>query len=149
MCGIAGVLGLPLEQARPAAERMLAALRHRGPDGEGLEVLELPKAPPVVLAHTRLAIVDLSPTGRQPMTLEGPRAPTITYNGEAYDAPERRAELEQLGHVFRGSSDTEVLLRGYREWGYGLYRRVRGMFAWCVATLPTISSLYCISTTTS
>lgn len=142
MCGIAGVAGLPPALARPAALRMQAALRHRGPDASGLALVPLPEhpersgAPPVVLAHTRLAILDLSPTGAQPMSAdpEDPRAPWIVFNGEAYEAPELRGALAREGVRCRGTSDTEALLRGYRAWGpERLYARTRGMFAWCVA----------------
>jgi len=136
MCGLAGVAGLPLEIARPAAERMQAALRHRGPDAEGLAVIEgRSGAPPVVLAHTRLSIVDLSPTGQQPMSAdpEDPQAPWIVFNGEAYEAPELRGSLARLGRRCRGTSDTEALVQGYRAWGERLYERVRGMFAWALA----------------
>ncbi|MGE0708058.1 MAG: asparagine synthase (glutamine-hydrolyzing) [Planctomycetota bacterium] len=135
MCGIAGSLGLPLAVARPAVERMRAALRHRGPDDEGLVVLEAGDLPPVVLAHTRLSIVDLSPTGHQPLPADeqDPQAPWIVFNGEAYEAPELRQELALRGRACRGTSDTEAVLRGYQEWGLDCYERVRGMFAWCVA----------------
>lgn len=139
MCGIAGVIGLPLGVARPAALRMQAALRHRGPDAEGLEVLaspERPDAPPVVLVHTRLAILDLSPSGAQPMSASpgDTRAPWIVFNGEAYEAPELRGALAREGVRCRGTSDTEAVLRGYQAWGpERLYARTRGMFAWCVA----------------
>lgn len=136
MCGLAGVAGLPLELARPAAERMQAALRHRGPDAEGLAVLEgRPGQPPLILAHTRLSIVDLSPTGQQPMSADpdDPLAPWIVFNGEAYEAPELRGALARLGRRCRGTSDTEAVLEGYRAWGPRLYERVRGMFAWALA----------------
>lgn len=136
MCGLAGVAGLPLELARPAAERMQAALRHRGPDAEGLVVIQGPEGlPPVVLAHTRLSIVDLSPTGQQPLSADpnDPSAPWIVFNGEAYEAPELRGSLARLGRRCRGTSDTEVLVHGYRAWGERLYGRVRGMFAWALA----------------
>jgi asparagine synthase (glutamine-hydrolysing) len=136
MCGLAGVAGLPLELARPAAERMQAALRHRGPDAEGLAVVEgRAGLPPVVLAHTRLSIVDLSPTGRQPMSADpdDPLAPWIVFNGEAYEAPELRGSLARLGRRCRGTSDTEALVQGYQAWGQRLYEHVRGMFAWALA----------------
>ena len=144
MCGLAGVAGLPLDLARPAAERMQAALRHRGPDAEGLAVLEgRAGSPPVVLAHTRLSIVDLSPTGQQPMSAdpEDPQAPWIVFNGEAYEAPELRGSLARLGRRCRGTSDTEALVQGYRAWGARLYERVRGMFAWALAD-PALGRIF-------
>src|SRR4051794_9942688 len=103
MCGIAGVLGLPPEIANPAAERMLAALRHRGPDGEGIATIPGPgRWPPAVFVHSRLAILDLSCAGRQPMSLADPGGGPplwITFNGEIYNFAELRTELAKLGHV--------------------------------------------------
>src|SRR5439155_26910543 len=101
MCGIAGLLGVPLEKAGPAATRMLRAMQHRGPDDTGLEVVPDPRraSPPAVLAHVRLAILDPSAAGHQPMAdnppsrgaeatpLAGP-ANWIVYNGEVFNSPE-------------------------------------------------------------
>lgn len=135
MCGVVAVLGLPREQAEPAARRMLAALRHRGPDGEGVEVVAGPPgAPPVVLAHARLAIVDTSPAGAQPMAKAPRRDPAaperwLTYNGEVYGW---RALRDQLGPG-RTRSDTEVVLDAWDEWGDGAAERLRGMFALVLA----------------
>jgi asparagine synthase (glutamine-hydrolysing) len=129
MCGIAGLM-----LARPAAAETLAAranatnaaLAHRGPDGEG--VWTEPEAG-VALAQRRLAIVDLSPTGAQPMLSASGRL-AMTYNGEVYNFRELRAELESLGHVFRGTSDSEVLIEAWDRWGVErTLDRLNGMFA--------------------
>ncbi|MGB3969049.1 MAG: asparagine synthase (glutamine-hydrolyzing) [Planctomycetota bacterium] len=124
MCGIAGWFAFARERTLdPAlAGRMAARLRHRGPDGEGVRT-----GRGYALAHRRLAIVDLA-TGAQPMgTPDG--ALWVTFNGEIYNHLELRAELERQGVTFRTSSDTEVLLHGYRAWGTALASRLRGMFA--------------------
>jgi asparagine synthase (glutamine-hydrolysing) len=128
MCGIAGTLDLQagLAPAEPLVARMARVLAHRGPDDEGLHV-----EPPVVLGHRRLAILDLSPAGHQPMASPGERF-WITYNGEVYNYVELAAELEALGHVFASSCDTEVLLAAFAEWGLGCLERLNGMFAFAV-----------------
>jgi Asparagine synthase (glutamine-hydrolyzing) len=105
---------------------MTDAIAHRGPDGEGHW-----SEGPVGLGHRRLAIIDLSPGGRQPMlTPDGELA--IVYNGEIYNFQELRAELQALGHRFTSSSDTEVLLHAYREWGPACLERLNGMFAFAM-----------------
>jgi asparagine synthase (glutamine-hydrolysing) len=137
MCGIAGTLGIHLDVARPAAERMRAALRHRGPDDQGLELVSGPDGTaPAVLAHTRLSIVDLSPAGHQPKRDEPAdpkiRPNVVTYNGEIYNHRALRPELERGGWPCRSSSDTEVLLHGYRVWGVRAVERFEGMFVFCL-----------------
>src|SRR5215469_704728 len=127
MCGIAGCFKFggacgPAELA--LFTRMSNRLHHRGPDADGLW-----QRGPVVLAHRRLAIIDLSELGKQPMANEDGTV-WITFNGEIYNYRELRAELNPFGHVFRSQTDTEVLLHGYEQWGMeGLLRRARGMFA--------------------
>jgi asparagine synthase (glutamine-hydrolysing) len=123
MCGIAGIVGpLPGDNGREAAvRRMTAALAHRGPDGEGLYSDEA-----ATLGHRRLAILDLTPAGHQPM--RGERA-WLSFNGEIYNHAELRAELESRGHHFRSRSDTEVVIRLWEEEGDRCLRRLRGMFA--------------------
>jgi asparagine synthase (glutamine-hydrolysing) len=129
MCGIAGIM-----LSRPAAAEALearagamnAALAHRGPDGEG--IWTEPEAG-VALAQRRLAIVDLSPAGAQPMLSASGRL-AMTYNGEIYNFRELRRELEALGARFRGTSDSEVLVEAWDRWGAAeTLGRLNGMFA--------------------
>ena len=130
MCGIAGSWAAPERGARSrdVVRGMLNALRHRGPDDEGL--WEAPAAG-VVLGQRRLAIIDLSPGGHQPMlTPDGRYA--VTMNGEIYNYRELRAEHQAAGVVFRSRSDTEVLLEGYRHWGIAVLERLVGMFAFAL-----------------
>jgi asparagine synthase (glutamine-hydrolysing) len=105
---------------------MTEALRHRGPDGCGAFVQE-----GVALGHRRLSIIDLSPTGAQPMT-HGTTGPTISYNGEIYNFQELRNELSRLGRTFRGRSDTEVMLQVYDNWGMEGLKRLEGIFAFAL-----------------
>jgi len=105
---------------------MTDLLAHRGPDDAGLLV-----DPPAVLGHRRLAILDLSSLGRQPMP--GPdESVWITYNGEIYNYVELGHELQLRGHRFRSRCDTEVLLAAYAEWGEGCLERLNGMFAFAI-----------------
>ncbi len=127
MCGIAGLVDLGGLDAGVAATRSAAALarlRQRGPDGEGAW-----SDARCALVHTRLAIIDLSPLGTQPMMRDGL---IITFNGEIFNHAEVRAELEGEGHRFRSHSDTEVLLAGWRQWGEQLLPRLVGMFAFAI-----------------
>ncbi|GMU52003.1 MAG: asparagine synthetase B [Candidatus Xenobia bacterium] len=124
MCGIVGVVDgrSPVDPALLA--RMRDSLAHRGPDGAGLWLCPEGRAG---LAHRRLAVLDLTPEAAQPMTNEDGTL-WLTYNGEIYNHAELRAELSR--HRFRTrSSDTEVILHGYEEWGVGVLQRLRGMFA--------------------
>ena len=127
MCGIAGRFhhsSLPPDSDwHDRARRLLA---HRGPDGEGSFRDERCE-----LVHTRLAIIDLSPTGTQPMANED-GAVQVVYNGEIYNHLELRQELAARGHRFRGTSDTEVLVHLYEEEGPRLVERLRGMFAFAI-----------------
>jgi len=125
MCGIAGFVGTG---DRGVLQRMTDAIRHRGPDAEGLWIDE-PKG--VHLGFRRLAIVDLA-GGSQPMwTADGQLG--VIFNGEIYNHAELRAELEKLGRVFRTDhSDTEVLLHGYAQWGDKFVERLNGMWAFVI-----------------
>lgn len=106
---------------------MLAVQRHRGPDGQGVHADRH-----VVLGHCRLAILDLSDAGRQPMSNQAGTV-WVTYNGEIYNFRELRAELAQAGYEFRSKTDTEVLIHGYEAWGIEqLLTRLRGMFAFAL-----------------
>ena len=127
MCGLAGVFnrdGTPVEA--PVVERMAEAIRHRGPDGAGSYL-----GRSVGLGHRRLAIIDLSPAGQQPMATADGRY-VIVYNGEIYNFRELRAELEALGRRFRSKTDSEVALQAFAEWGEGAIGRFNGMFAFAV-----------------
>ena len=127
MCGIAGIFHLetakPVDPARVRA--MLDAMPHRGPDGSGVWT-----APGVGLGHLRLSIIDLA-GGAQPMLTED-ESLAVVFNGEIYNFAEVRAELEAKGHIFRTSSDTEVILHGYRQWGEDCVHRFNGMFAFAL-----------------
>lgn len=127
MCGIAGVAGREgdrVESERLA--RMTDALAHRGPDGTGVW---LSPDESVGLGHRRLSILDLSSFGAQPMA-SGSGRYTIAFNGEIYNFRELRRQLEALGSVFRGHSDTEVLLAGFEQWGLEkTLKSLAGMFA--------------------
>lgn len=127
MCGIAGILHLDGAPASPVIlRRMTDAIAHRGPDGEGHYVKET-----LGLGHRRLAIIDLSPAGHQPMATPDGRY-VLTYNGEIYNFQELRVELESLGWQFRSRTDTEVLLYAYAQWGAEVLSRLNGMFAFAI-----------------
>ncbi len=130
MCGIAGVLDLDADcSLEQTVRRMTAAVHHRGPDGGGIWVD--PHAG-LALGHRRLRILDLSDLGAQPMRSADRRYISV-FNGEIYNFRELRRRLESLGHVFRGSSDTEVLLAAVCEWGVErAVAEFNGMFAFAV-----------------
>ena len=124
MCGIAGLIELSGDAVSPVIlQRMTDAIAHRGPDGEGHWI-----EGPVGFGHRRLAIIDLSPGGHQPMISADHRY-VITYNGEIYNFRELRAELQAAGYWFRSQSDTEVLLHALAHWGPEGLVRLNGMFA--------------------
>lgn len=126
MCGLAGILG---QSDETVMKRMLTACQHRGPDASGVWI-----APDqsITFGQARLAIIDLSPAGRQPLSNDDGTA-WITYNGEVYNHAEIRHELESLGHRFRTATDTEVILHAYLQWGEASLTRLRGMFAFAIA----------------
>ena len=129
MCGIAGVAFATSSRnnAEQIVRAMLPCLARRGPDAEGVHLW-----PGVGFGHRRLAILDLSPAGAQPM-LSADGTVGVVFNGCIYNFQQIRHELEQRGHIFRSECDTEVLIEGYREWGaVGLLPRLRGMFAFAI-----------------
>ncbi len=133
MCGIAGLIDPTLRGDPEGLDRLATSmgdrLAHRGPDDAGTWV---DARWGVGLGHRRLSIVDLSPLGHQPMASADGRY-VITFNGEIYNFPALRDELEGRGHRFRGHSDTEVLLAAIDAWGLdGALRRANGMFALAV-----------------
>lgn len=124
MCGLAGVLDRSGEPASPIIlKRMTDAIAHRGPDGEGHYI-----DGPLGLGHRRLAIIDLSAAGHQPMATEDGRF-VIAYNGEVYNFNELRVELEAVGHRFHSRTDSEVVLKALAQWGEKAFNRFNGMFA--------------------
>ncbi len=134
MCGIAGVVGPRRAVERMEVEAMASALAHRGPDGEGswsqaFRTGELEGA--VAFGHRRLAILDLSPRGRQPMATADGRL-TVAHNGEIYNFLALREQLTAQGHAFHTETDTEVLLAAYRAWGEACLHRFVGMFAFAL-----------------
>ena len=136
MCGIAGIIRTTQASVEPEVLRkMSACVAHRGPDSSGEWF-----APGVGFAHQRLAIIDLNPTGAQPMTTMDGRY-TIIFNGEIYNYRELKKELESHGSLFQSSSDTEVLLHGFSVWGVDFVSRLRGMFAFAIWDTQT-SSLF-------
>ncbi|MGA7614324.1 MAG: asparagine synthase (glutamine-hydrolyzing), partial [Thermoanaerobaculia bacterium] len=130
MCGIFGYVGNPDRADAIDLDVAIEALRHRGPDGDG-KFRARKGDVAVAMAHTRLAIIDLSPLAKQPMTTEDGRY-TLTYNGEVYNFREIRRELESLGHSFRSHSDSEVVLKSYVEWGKRCVEHFRGMFVFAI-----------------
>jgi asparagine synthase (glutamine-hydrolysing) len=120
MCGIAGFWGVGDEQF---VQNATACLKHRGPDDSGTYV-----APGIGLAQTRLAIIDLSPLGHQPMWNDA-HTLAVVFNGEIYNFAELRAELFKIGHTFKGQSDTEVFLHAFEEYGTDCFSKLEGMFA--------------------
>jgi asparagine synthase (glutamine-hydrolysing) len=128
MCGISGFVDLKGSSSKEILDRMTDTLLHRGPDGSGSVVLNEPHAQ-IGLGHRRLAIIDLSETGKQPMQFGRYH---ITYNGEVYNYKEIKAELERMGHAFIGHSDTEMILHAYAQWGTACISRFIGMFAFTI-----------------
>ncbi|MEZ6055897.1 MAG: asparagine synthase (glutamine-hydrolyzing) [Planctomycetaceae bacterium] len=135
MCGIVGRFDYRQTSGTVAGDvlpdvqigrAMVDSLVHRGPDDGGLLV-----APGVLLGHRRLSILDLSADGHQPMADAEQRC-WIVFNGEIYNFRELQTELARAGHQFRSQTDTEVILAGYREWGYDVVSRLNGMFAFAL-----------------
>lgn len=129
MCGITGIFAFADQQKtwpQGDVESMLIRLAHRGPDDRGMHV-----EPGLFLGHTRLAVLDLSAAGHQPMFTPDKRY-VVSYNGEIYNFRELRKELSQYGHRFRTESDTEVLLAAWQEWGASTLDKVDGIFAFAL-----------------
>ncbi len=143
MCGIAGLLRWDGRAIEHGLERMVAALRHRGPDDAGVTGFDLEHARTIHpasrasagLGLARLSIIDLSPAGHQPMANED-QTIWIAFNGEVYNFGEVRPWLERRGHRFTSRTDTEVLLHAYEEEGIACLERFRGMFGIAILDLP-------------
>jgi len=132
MCGIAGIattMGEPVPEQ--VLRRMTDAIAHRGPDGEGHYI-----DGEVGLGNRRLAIIDLSERGAQPLASESGDV-VVTYNGEIYNFRSLRADLERAGHRFASATDTEVVVHAWEEWGPGCLERLRGMFAFALLDRST------------
>ncbi|MCL5103748.1 MAG: asparagine synthase (glutamine-hydrolyzing) [Armatimonadetes bacterium] len=129
MCGIVGIASRePLQDRVGLLAAMRDTMAHRGPDDSGAWWSSDSR---VGLAHRRLAIIDLSPGGHQPM-LDSTGRLSIAYNGEIYNFQDVRHMLEGLGHAFRTASDTEVILEAYRQWDVECLSRFNGMFAFAL-----------------
>lgn len=131
MCGIAGIVGysnIDFQVDRDELLRIRDQMKVRGPDGAGIWISSDQR---VGFAHRRLSIIDLSNAGAQPM-LDRATGNRIVFNGEIYNFQELRAELNAAGYVFCTSSDTEVLLKLYAEYGVEMLRRLRGMYAFAI-----------------
>ena len=129
MCGIGALLDPAGTAPEDCGRRMVDALRHRGPDGDGLL-----RAGPATLAHTRLAIIDVA-GGDQPLHSED-GAVSAVVNGEIYNHEQVRSELERRGHSFSTRSDSEVVVHGYEEYGEDFVRRLNGIFAFVLWDAP-------------
>lgn len=135
MCGIVGYQG---EFSGDLLSRMTNAVAHRGPDGEGGVVLHSTNQPPTGLGHRRLAIIDLSSAGLQPMTVVADvgggmqTGLTLVFNGEIYNYRELRVELAMQGHQFTSHTDSEVLLHLYERDGLAMLQRLNGIFAFAI-----------------
>jgi asparagine synthase (glutamine-hydrolysing) len=128
MCGIVGIASSRPIESRDWLVTGRDQIIHRGPDGAGMYWSDDHR---VGLAHRRLAIIDLSEEGAQPMRSRDGSV-VITYNGEVYNFQALRAELLSLGHSFRSTSDTEVILQAYQQWGSDCIQRFQGMFAFAI-----------------
>ena len=125
MCGIAGFIDFKKVSTEETIRSMIQPLNHRGPDGDGVLLLQNPNAT-IGFGHKRLSIIDLTETGRQPMSLNNLH---LTFNGEIYNFQEIKDELSRLGHKFIGESDTEMILHAFLEWGTQCVHKFIGMFA--------------------
>ena len=128
MCGINGIIYKNHKPSKSEVYKMNYSINHRGPDGSGVFEFEN-----VILGHVRLAILDLSPKGKQPMSCD--ERYWITFNGEIYNFKSIQDELKKLGHKFFSKTDTEVILKAYIEWGESCFHKFNGM--WSLAILDT------------
>jgi asparagine synthase (glutamine-hydrolysing) len=133
MCGIVGILARKTQIPPVVLEQATRSLAHRGPDDSGTVLLKETQPEPIEigLGHRRLAILDLSPLGHQPMQ-DPVTGNWIVFNGEIYNFRELRKELEAAGVEFKSHSDTEVILAAYRVWGESCLTRLGGMFAFAL-----------------
>ncbi|MCE5278809.1 MAG: asparagine synthase (glutamine-hydrolyzing) [Planctomycetaceae bacterium] len=132
MCGIVGIASLRWPVSTSELIAMRDTMAHRGPDDAGVWPLD---GGPIMLGHRRLAVIDLTPLGHQPMT-DAAGELVLVFNGEIYNFQALRSELIALGHAFRSGSDTEVIIEAYRAWGPSCLERLEGMFAFCLYDRP-------------
>lgn len=128
MCGITGFIDYHKNTSESILDKMTATLNHRGPDDSGTEIYINDNAT-VGFGQTRLAIIDLSPGGHQPMEYKNL---SLIYNGEIYNYKEIKEELKTFGHQFISTSDTEMILHAFEEWGPGCVEKFIGMFAFVI-----------------
>ena len=128
MCGITGLIDFNHQSSKEILAQMTHSLEHRGPDGYGIEIFNENNFQ-LGLGHQRLSIIDLSAAAKQPMFFN---QFSITYNGEIYNYKEIIKDLEKLGHSFNSSSDTEMILHSYAEWGVSCLEKFIGMFAFVI-----------------
>ncbi len=128
MCGITGFVDYVAESDEQLLYQMVASMTHRGPDDKGVMLIQSNQAK-IGLGHTRLAVIDLSHSGHQPMSHN---QLSIVYNGEIYNYKELRSQLECMGSNFKSESDTEVVLHAYEKWGRQAVERFVGMFAYAI-----------------
>ena len=127
MCGITGILNFDQQPVSYSMIKLMTdSIIHRGPDGEGQWTDNY-----IGLGHRRLAIIDLSPAGHQPMQTRDGRY-ILTYNGEVYNFKELRIELESLGYQFHSNTDSEVVLNAFAEWKDACVEKFNGMFAFAI-----------------
>ena len=146
MCGISGFVNFKSKVEKSQIEAMNEAIKHRGPDGRGVFIRKH-KNFHLGFGHVRLAILDLSEKGHQPMGLalgkmleksnlvyDDNKEPdyVVTFNGEVYNFLELRKELEKVGYSFETECDTEVLLKGYAHWGTDVVTKLNGMFSFVI-----------------
>lgn len=130
MCRIAGIINSKnsFEKVNQQVKAMCDSMQHGGPDDHGIYTAE---KTPLCLGNRRLAILDLSSTGHQPM-LSHKEDLVITYNGEIYNYKQIRTELINLGYIFKTQTDTEVILYAYQHWGETAFEKLDGIFAFCI-----------------
>ena len=128
MCGIVGFIDFKKRSSEKVLSEMTQTLQHRGPDGSGTELFNGDFAQ-IGLGHTRLAILDFSEHGKQPMNYN---SLWLCFNGEIYNFREIKSELSKLGHSFIGDSDSEMILHAYEEWGEECIHKFLGMFAFLI-----------------